>query len=47
MNTEMNTAIKALLDREAIRELRTLYAQHLNSNNIAVLDQVFAADAVV
>ncbi len=43
----MNTHIKALLDREAIRELRVLYAQHLDSNNIDALDQVFAADAVV
>lgn len=47
MNTEMNPEIKALLDREAIRDLRVLYAHHLDSNNIAALDQVFSADAVV
>ncbi|MCT9812181.1 nuclear transport factor 2 family protein [Acidovorax sp. Be4] len=47
MNTEMNSEIKALLDREAIRDLRILYAQHLDSNNIAALDQVFSIDAVV
>ena len=47
MNTEMDTAIKALIDREAIRDLRTLYALHLDSNHIAALDQVFAPDAVV
>ena len=39
--------LKALLDREEIRALRTLYAHHLDSNNIAALDQVFSADAVV
>lgn len=43
----MNEEIKALLDREEIRNLRTLYALHLDSNNIAALDQVFSADAVV
>lgn len=46
MTTEINPAIQALLDREAIRELRTLYAHHLDSHNIAALDQVFAPDAV-
>ncbi|WP_241089326.1 nuclear transport factor 2 family protein, partial [Pseudomonas viridiflava] len=30
-----------------IRNLRTLYAHHLDSNNIHLLDQVFCADAVV
>lgn len=43
----MDTTLKALLDREAIRNLRTLYAHHLDSNNIAQLDQVFTQDAVV
>lgn len=43
----MDTTIKGLLDREEIRNLRTLYAHHLDSNNIAALDQVFSADAVV
>lgn len=43
----MNEEIKALLDREQIRNLRTLYALHLDSNNIAALDQVFSNDAVV
>lgn len=43
----MNESIKALLDREEIRNLRTLYAHHLDSNNIAALDQVFSDDAVV
>jgi hypothetical protein len=43
----MNEAIQALFDREEIRNLRTLYAHHLDSNNIAALDQVFSADAVV
>jgi hypothetical protein len=43
----MSQEIKALLDREEIRNLRTLYAHHLDSNNIAALDQVFSADAVV
>lgn len=39
--------LKGLLDREEIRNLRTLYAHHLDGNNIAALDQVFSADAVV
>lgn len=43
----MDSKIKGLLDREEIRDLRTLYAQHLDSNNVAALDQVFSADAVV
>jgi hypothetical protein len=43
----MNEDIRALLDREQIRDLRTLYAHHLDSNNIAALDQVFSTDAVV
>lgn len=43
----MDNTLKALLDREEIRQLRTLYAHHLDSNNIAALDQVFSADAVV
>jgi hypothetical protein len=43
----MNEPIKALLDREEIRNLRTLYAHHLDSSNIAALDQVFSDDAVV
>lgn len=43
----MNNTIQELLDREEIRNLRTLYAHHLDSNNIDALDQVFSADAVV
>ena len=43
----MNQDIKALFDREEIRNLRTLYAHYLDSNNIAALDQVFSSDAVV
>ena len=43
----MDTKIKALLDREEIRNLRTLYAHHLDSNTIDALDEVFSADAVV
>jgi hypothetical protein len=43
----MDINLKGLLDREEIRNLRTLYAHHLDSNNIASLDQVFSADAVV
>jgi hypothetical protein len=45
--TAMQTDINALIDREAIRNLRTLYAHHLDSHNIAALDQVFSADATV
>lgn len=43
----MNNIIQELLDREEIRNLRTLYAHHLDSNNIDALDHVFSADAVV
>jgi hypothetical protein len=43
----MNPTLQALLDREEIRNLRTLYAHHLDSNNIAALDEVFSAHAVV
>lgn len=42
----MDTKLKALLDREEIRNLRTLYAHHLDSNTIDALDEVFSADAV-
>ena len=44
MNTEK---IQQLLDYEEIRNLRTLYSHYLDSNNIASLDQIFSADAVV
>lgn len=43
----MDIYLKELLDREQIRNLRTLYAHLLDGNNIAALDQVFSADAVV
>lgn len=43
----MDTKLKALLDREEIRNLRTLYAHRLDSNTIDALDEVFSADAVV
>lgn len=43
----MDNATQQLIDREAIRDLRTLYAHHLDSNNIQALDDVFSANAVV
>lgn len=43
----MDTTLKELVDREAIRDLRTRYAHCLDSNDIDALDQVFSADAVV
>ncbi len=43
----MDIYLKELLDREQIRNLRTLYAHLLDGNNIAALDQVFSADAIV
>ncbi|MFJ4156297.1 nuclear transport factor 2 family protein [Pseudomonas sp. NPDC089752] len=43
----MNGTLQHLLDREDIRALRTLYAHHLDSNNVQALDQVFSPDAVV
>lgn len=43
----MDIYLKELLDREQIRNLRTLYAHLLDGNNIAALNQVFSADAVV
>jgi hypothetical protein len=43
----MEAIVKELLDREEIRNLRTLYAHHLDSNNIDALHQVFSDDAVV
>jgi hypothetical protein len=43
----MQDKIQALLDREDIRNLRTLYSHHLDGNTIDALDQVFASDAVV
>ncbi|BDB72285.1 hypothetical protein Cthiooxydans_46970 [Comamonas thiooxydans] len=43
----MDQAVKDLLEREEIRNLRTLYAHLLDSNNVAELDQVFSKDAVV
>jgi len=43
----MSNELKSLLDREEIKNLRVLYAHHLDSNNIEDLDQVFSDDAVV
>jgi len=43
----METIIKGLVDREAIRDLRTLYAHYLDSNNIEDLNRVFSDDAMV
>jgi len=43
----MSTEVKSLLDREEIKDLRVLYAHHLDGNNIEDLDQVFSDDAVV
>lgn len=37
--------IAELRDREAIRELRMAYSQHLDSGNITALGQVFTPDA--
>jgi hypothetical protein len=47
MDIAMIDPFQALLDKEAIRELRTLYSHHLDGNNIAALDQVFTPDAIV
>jgi ketosteroid isomerase-like protein len=43
----MTDLLQALLDKEAIRDLRTLYSHHLDGNDIDALDQVFTPDAVV
>lgn len=43
----MTDPLQALLDKEAIRDLRTLYSHHLDGNTIGALDQVFTPDAVV
>jgi hypothetical protein len=43
----MDDRLKTLLDIEEIRNLRTLYSHHLDSNNLASLDEVFAVDAIV
>lgn len=43
----MNTDLASLLDKEAIKDLRILYAHCLDSNNIQAMDQVFTDDAVV
>lgn len=43
----MNDRLAALLDIEDIRNLRTLYAHHLDSGDVARLDEVFSADASV
>jgi hypothetical protein len=43
----MKHDMQALFDREEIRNLRTLYSHHLDSNNIDALDEVFSRDAVV
>lgn len=43
----MTDPLQALLDKEAIRDLRILYSHHLDGNDIAALDQVFTTDAVV
>jgi len=41
------SAIQALIDREAIRDLRSFYSHHLDGNNISELDKVFMPDALV
>ena len=43
----MNEQIIKLLDLEQIRNLRTLYAHHLDGNEIDLMDQVFSQDAIV
>jgi len=43
----MTDQLQALLDKEAIRDLRTLYSHYLDGNDIDALDQVFTPDAVV
>jgi hypothetical protein len=43
----MNDRLAALLDIEDIRNLRTLYAHHLDGGDVARLDEVFSADATV
>lgn len=43
----MTDPLQALLDKEAIRDLRTLYSHYLDGNDIDALDQVFTPDAVV
>lgn len=43
----MNDKLQALLDREAIRDLRIRYSHDLDGNTIDALDQVFSVDAVV
>jgi hypothetical protein len=43
----MDDKLQALLDIEELRNLRILYSHHLDSNNLAALGEVFAADAIV
>ncbi|AXB78282.1 nuclear transport factor 2 family protein [Novosphingobium sp. P6W] len=43
----MTDPLQALLDKEAIRDLRTLYSHYLDGNDVDALDQVFTPDAVV
>ncbi len=43
----MQNKVQALLDREDIRNLRTLYSHLLDGNMIDALDRVFSRDAVV
>lgn len=43
----MDARVEALLDIEEIRQLRIRYSQLLDSGEIAALDHVFAADALV
>lgn len=43
----MEPVVKAMIDREEIRDLRALYAHYLDSNNIDDMHHVFAEDAVV
>lgn len=42
----MNDPIKKLLDLEEIRNLRIRYGHYLDSNSLAEMAQLFAADAV-
>ncbi|TCM12713.1 SnoaL-like protein [Novosphingobium sp. PhB165] len=43
----MQDEIRALLDKDEIRDLRIRYSHLLDGNRIDALDRVFAADAVV
>jgi hypothetical protein len=43
----MNDQMQKLLDREEIRNLRTLYSHFLDGNHLHRLEEIFAHDAIV